>query len=180
MHKIQKLTPFLIFFILTLNTPVGVSGLGIGPPSLEIDVPTDGFNSTVVYVTSDGLSGELVIGQEGLPFVVEPEKIVLDPEDVNTPIEIFIHGSREVDPGLYQGKLTFIAMTGETVAMGIKIKIDVNLYDPKAGFSLFGLNQVQLLSIIVVAVAALVLLIRNRSTKTSEVNQKLDSNPEPT
>lgn len=166
MLKIRKLTPFLIFFILTLNTPAGVSGLGIGPPSLEIDVPTDGFNSTVVYVTSDGLSGELIIGQENLPFTVEPEKIALDPEDVNTPVEIIIHGSKDVDPGLYEGKLTFIAMTGETVAMGIKIKIDVNLYNPKTG--LFGLAPYQLLIIVVVVAASFILMYRNRMLKTRE------------
>jgi hypothetical protein len=111
--------PFLFFLLFTLTTPIRVFGLGVGPPSLEIQVPVDGFNSTVVYFTSDGLSGELIVGCENLPFKVEPEAVSMSPDDVNKPLEITIHGNSTLESGTYNGKLTFIGMTGGAVAMGL-------------------------------------------------------------
>ena len=169
MHKIRKLTPFLFFLLITLTTPIGVYGLGIGPPTLELDVPVDGFNKTVVYVTSDGITGNLIIGSENLPFTIRPDTFPLSPDDVNTPIEITIYGNSTIDSGQYDGKLTFIGMTGDTVAMGIKIRIEINHYKTQTGLSFMGLNQNQIIIIVgVIVVVSIILLYRNKSSKTGE------------
>ena len=161
--------PFLFFLLFTLTTPIRVHGLGVGPPSLELQVPVDGSNSTVVYFTSDGLSGELIVGCENLPFKVEPETVSMSPDDVNKPLEITIYGNSTLGSGTYNGKLTFIGMTGGAVAMGVKLKINVEQYDPNPRRSLLGLNQGQLvLGVGIVSVASIILIYLKKNPRDSE------------
>ena len=109
--------------------------LGIGPPSFELDVPMDGFNSTTFYITSDGLNGELIVGKENLPFRIEPSRINMTRDDVNVPVELTFYGNETLKPGIYEGKVTFLAMTGGFIAIGIKIKAKINLIGKPKGFS---------------------------------------------
>ncbi len=104
-----------------------VEALGIGPPSFEMDLQMDGSNSTMVYVTSDGLTGELIVGKETLPFRVDPPKVNMTRDDVNGPVELTFYGNETLEPGVYEGKVTFLAYTGGFVAMGIKIRVKINL-----------------------------------------------------
>ena len=101
--------------------------LGIGPPSFELDLQMDGSNSTTFYITSDGLTGELIVGKEGLPFRIEPSQINMTKDDVNAAVELTFYGNETLDPGVYEGKVTFLAMTGGFVAMGIKVRAKINL-----------------------------------------------------
>ncbi len=94
-------------------------------------MPIDGSNSTMIYVTSDGLSGELIVGTENLPFSVEPSRINISRNDVNVPVELTFYGNETLDPGVYEGKVTFLAMTGSFVAMGIKVRVNINLIGPE-------------------------------------------------
>ena len=103
--------------------------LGIGPPSFELNLQMDGTNSTTVYLLSDGLEGELVIGSEDLPFRVEPSKINMSKEDNYRPVELTFYGNETLEPGVYEGMVTFIAQTGGFVALGIKIRAKINLLD---------------------------------------------------
>ena len=122
----KSFLPLFYFFLISVFFSM-VYGMGIGPSSLEIDVPFDGFNSTTVYLTSDGLDGELIIGKENLPFRIEPAKQNMSAGDVNKPVVITVYGNETLSPGVYDGKLTFIGYTGGSMAMGIKIRIRVNL-----------------------------------------------------
>ena len=106
-----------------------VEALGIGPPSFELDLQIDGSNSTMVYLLSDGLEGELIIGSENLPFRVEPSKINMSKEDYYRPVELTFYGNETLEPGVYEGKVTFIAYTGGFVTVGIKIRAKINLLD---------------------------------------------------
>jgi len=101
--------------------------LGIGPPSFELDLQMDGSNSTTVYLLSDGLEGELVIGSENLPFRVEPSKIKMSKEDHYRPVDITFYGNETLEPGVYEGLVTFVAQAGGFVALGIKISVKINL-----------------------------------------------------
>jgi len=101
--------------------------LGIGPPSFELDLKMDGSNSTTLYITSDGLKGELIVGREGLPFRIEPSRINMTKGDVNAPVKLTFYGNETLKPGVYEGKVTFLAMTGGFVAVGIKIRAKINL-----------------------------------------------------
>ena len=125
----SKRTPFLFFIILIVSTmPLPqAEALGIGPPSFELDLQMDGSNSTTFYITSDGLIGELIVGKENLPFIIEPSTINMTSDDANMPVEITFYGNGTLEPGVYEGKVTFLAMTGGFVAVGIKIRAKINL-----------------------------------------------------
>ncbi len=125
----SKQTSFLFFIILIASTtPLPrAEALGIGPPSFELDLHMEGSNSTTVYITSDGLIGELIVGKETLPFRIEPSTINMTSDDANMPVKITFYGNETLDPGVYEGKVTFLAMTGGFVAVGIKIRAKINL-----------------------------------------------------
>jgi len=125
----SKQTTFLFFIILLVSTmPLPrAEALGIGPPSFELDLQMDGSNSTTFYITSDGLNGQLIVGMENLPFRVDPSRINMTSGDANTPVELTFYGNETLDPGVYEGKVTFLAMTGGFVAMGIKVRAKINL-----------------------------------------------------
>ncbi len=125
----SKRTPFLFFIILIVSTiPLRqVGALGIGPPSFELSLQMDGSNSTTVYITSDGLDGQLIVGKENLPFRIEPSTINMTASDVNVPVELTFYGNETLESGVYEGKVTFLAYTGGFVAMGIKIRVKINL-----------------------------------------------------
>jgi len=99
----------------------------MGPQSFELDLHMDGLNSTKVYVTSDGLNGQLIVGKENLPFSIEPSRINISSGDVNVPVELTFYGNETLEPGVYEGKITFLAYTGGFIAYGIKIKAKINL-----------------------------------------------------
>ena len=148
-------TFFLFLFLITFSAPIiGAYGFGIGPPSVNLTVPIDGYNTTTVFLTADGVEGKLIIGTDNNAFKVEPEELPIDPTYVNHPIEIKVYGNETLKPGVYPDKLTFIAFTGDIVSMGIKVKANVHLYDPNPGFSLFGLNLYQMVGVVGVLIAA--------------------------
>jgi len=124
----SKQTPFLFFIILIMLVPLPqAEALGIGPPSFELDLQMDGSNSTTVYLLSDGLEGKLIIGREDLPFRVEPSEINMSKEDNYRPVELTFYGNETLKPGVYEGKVTFIAYTGGFMVPGIKIRAKINL-----------------------------------------------------
>lgn len=124
----SKRTPFLFFIILIVLAPLPqVDALGIGPPSFELDLQVDGSNSTTVYLLSDGLEGELIISGDDLPFKIDPPRINMSKEDNYRPVELTFYGNETLEPGVYEGKVTFLAYTGGFVAMGIKIRAKINL-----------------------------------------------------
>ena len=125
----SKQTSFLFFIILIASTTSlpRAEALGIGPTSFEMDLQIDGSNSTTFYITSDGIIGELIVGKETLPFRIEPSTINMTSDDENMPVEITFYGNRTIEPGVYEGKVTFLAMTGGFVAVGIKVKAKINL-----------------------------------------------------
>jgi len=108
--------------------------LGIGPSSFELDLLIDGFNSTTIYFNSDGVTGELIIGKEDLPFRMEPSRVNMSSGDVSVPVELTFYGNETLEPGVYEGKVTFIAYTGGFVSVGIKIRTKINLLEATQEF----------------------------------------------
>ena len=126
----SKRIPFLFFIILIMLMPLPwAESLGIGPKSLEMNLSIDGFNSTMVYFNSDGVTGELIIGKEDLPFRMEPSRVNMSSGDVDVPVELTFYGNETLEPGVYEGKVTFIAYSGGFVAVGIKIRATINLLE---------------------------------------------------
>ena len=125
----SKRTSFLFFITLLISTITlpTAEALRIGPSSIELDVSIDGSSSTTIYFNSDGVTGELVIGKEDLPFRIEPSRVNMTSGDVNIPVKLTFYGNETLEPGVYEGKVTFIAYTGGFVAVGIKIRATINL-----------------------------------------------------
>jgi len=73
------------------------------------------------------VTGELIIGKEDLPFRMEPSRVNMTSGDVSVPVEITFYGNETLEPGIYEGKVTFIAYSGGFVAVGIKIRAKINL-----------------------------------------------------
>ena len=119
-------------------------------------------------MTSDGLNGTLVIDTERHLFKVEPSEYPLSPDDAGMPVEITVYGNETLKPGVYEEKLTFVGYTGEVVAMGIKIRINVEQYSSRNEFSLLGLGPFQILGILLVMLASIIFLNKNRENKTDE------------
>ncbi len=137
-RKWRRCTRALLFFIILIVSAMSLpqaEALGIGPPSFELDLQMGGLNSTAFYITSDGLTGQLIVGLEDLPFRVDPPTVNMSSSDVNTPVELTFYGNETLMPGVYEGKVTFLAYTGGFVAMGIKIRAKINLleetYEPE-------------------------------------------------
>ncbi len=127
---LSKQKSFLFFITLLILIPLPrAEALGIGPPSFVIYLHVDGSNSTTFYITSDGLEGQLIVGMENLPFRVDPPRVNMSKDDVNVPVELTFYGNETLEPGVYEGKVTFLAYTGGFVAMGIKIRAKINLLD---------------------------------------------------
>ena len=139
---------------------------------MDIILPADGFNTTTVYVTSDGLNGTLIIGTDNQFFVIEPTEIPLNPDDVNMPIEITIYGNATMTPGIYEEKLTFIGFTGDVVSMGIKIRANIELYEVEKEYRILGYGVYQVLGLTgLVFLASTILLNKQRSDKGEEENE---------
>jgi len=99
------------------------SGFSIAPARLEVSVSERGGHAPV-YITSY-FDGELAVGTEGLPFLIEPETIAVTRGDRDRRIELTVSGSPEVAPGDYPGKLTFLAYAGKNLAYGVKVQVVV-------------------------------------------------------
>jgi hypothetical protein len=116
--------PVLILLLAFPSIVMGDSGFTVGPPSINVTVPADGESTAHVYITS-GFDGEIDVGTESIPFRVEPETISVSNTDNNRRVELTFYGDESIEEGAYSGKLTFLAHTGDNVAYGVKIKVNV-------------------------------------------------------
>jgi hypothetical protein len=120
---------FVIAMVIMLNavTPCHAAdetGFAVGPVQLDVTVPSNGSNSTYVYVTSY-VDGELVVGTENLPFRIEPTTIPITSTDRTRKVELTVYGNTSLTKGQYVGKLTLLLYTGNNVAHGVKLNANV-------------------------------------------------------
>ena len=152
----------------SLAGPVqGSGGFSVAPSKLEVTVSENGSSAVYVYITSS-FDGQLVIGQEDLPYRVEPASIQVSSQDINRKVELTVINDSAADTGKYSGKLTFLAYTGLNVAYGIKVDILVTQTGDKSSVQKFidritgknadgttGFNWVIITVIIIVILAVL-------------------------
>lgn len=105
-----------------------VFAIGISPPTVEFDVPADG-SATVAFLVYD-FTGDLEISLEDIPLTVEPQTVHVTASEEGTPIELTFYGDESLGSQVFNGKIRFLALTGGTVAMGIKVKATVNHIAP--------------------------------------------------
>ena len=135
--KGHTLAAILAISILVLACPsiaLGNSGFAVGPPSISVTVPADGESTAYVYITS-GFDGEIVIGNEDIPFRIEPETIAVSSTDQNKKVALTFNGDRSIEEGTYSGKLTFLAYSDNNVAYGVKLKANVTQVGQAGGQS---------------------------------------------
>jgi len=106
------------------TAPVLAAGLSISPPSVEFDVPADG--STEVEFLVYDFTGDLGISLEDIPLRVEPTTVPVTAKEEGTRVVLTFYGDESLGSEIYEGKIRFLAMTGGTVAMGIKVRATVN------------------------------------------------------
>lgn len=117
-----------LFTAITLSVlcalPVLAQGLGISPPSVEFDAPADG--STEVEFLVYDFTGDLEISLEGIPLRVEPTTVSVTAKEEGSKVVLTFYGDESLESQVFTGKIRFLAMTGDTVAMGIKVKATIN------------------------------------------------------
>ncbi len=109
---------------LLLATPALAAGLSISPPSIEFDVPADG-SAEVEFVVYD-FTGDLLISLEDIPLTVEPTTVPVTAKEGGTRVVLTLYGDESFGSEVFDGKIRFLAMTGGSVAMGIKVKATIN------------------------------------------------------
>jgi len=121
--------PSFFFFIILIVSNLSiyqVSGLAIGPAIYEFDIEFNGTNTMIYSITSGGLSGQLAIDLENLPFRVEPTRINITKDGVDIPVELTFYGNDTLNLGTYKGYVIFLTFTNEFVAYAIKTKATIN------------------------------------------------------
>lgn len=110
--------------ILLCAAPALAEGMGIGPSSVEFDVPADG-SATVDFYVFD-FTGDIGISLEDIPLTVEPQIVHVTASTDGAPIQLTFYGDESLGSQVFDGKIKFLSMTGGTVATGVKIKATVN------------------------------------------------------
>jgi len=125
MWKSIPVAALIILALLIIPVSATASaGFAVGPPHIEVKVPADGNSTAIVYITSK-VDGDIVIGMEGIPFLVEPSIVQVSSTDEYREIELRFYGNGSVEAGRYSGNITFLLYTSDTVAYGVKIDADV-------------------------------------------------------
>ena len=125
MWKIIPVAALIVLVLLIIPASATASaGFAVGPPHIEVKVPADGNSTAIVYITSM-VDGEIVVGTEGIPFLVEPGIVQVSSTDEYREIVLRFYGNDSVEAGRYSGNITFLLYTSDTVAYGVKITADV-------------------------------------------------------
>ncbi|KKM23201.1 hypothetical protein LCGC14_1617560, partial [marine sediment metagenome] len=109
---------------LLLAAPVLAAGLAISPPTVEFDVPADG-SAEVEFLVYD-FTGDLEISLEDIPLRVEPTTVPVTAKEEGTKVVLAFYGDESLGAQVFNGKIRFLALTGGTVAMGIKVRATIN------------------------------------------------------
>jgi hypothetical protein len=113
-----------VLLVVLCAAPVLAAGLTISPPSVEFDVPADG-SQQVEFLVYD-FTGDLEISLEGIPLKVEPTIVTVTAKEEGSEVVLTFYGDESLGSQVYNGKIRFLALTGSTVAMGIKVKATIN------------------------------------------------------
>jgi len=123
---VRKLVASLAAVVLVLicAAPALAQGMGISPGTVEFDVPAEG-TATVEFMVHD-FTGDLQISLEDIPLTVEPDTVHVTASEDGTPIELTFYGDEALGSQVISGKIRFLALTGGTIATGIKVRATVN------------------------------------------------------
>ncbi|MGD9143820.1 MAG: hypothetical protein PVG61_08235 [Dehalococcoidia bacterium] len=122
MKKLVILSTVLILTLAVGGTALAAS-LGVSPSHVEIEVLGDGSATADVQVHY--FSGDVQVSLVDIPLQIEPEVLNVDalsePEDV----QLTIFGDESLGSQVYDGYIRFMGLSGETVAVAVKIKATI-------------------------------------------------------
>lgn len=128
MKKFAVLLITIVLLLFSITTPLFAASLSISPPVVAFDVFANG-SATVEFIVY-GFTGNLEISLEDIPLKVEPITIPVKDIGSGTKIVLNFYGDKSLGNQVYNGKIRFLAMTGGSVAMGIKVKATINHIAP--------------------------------------------------
>lgn len=120
MKRIGMLLVAIAIAVLLFAVPVLAASLNISPPSVEFSVPANG--STEVEFSTYDFSGKLNISLENIPLKVEPTTVSVKKGDK---VVLTFHGDESLGSQAFDGKIRFLAIIGDSVGIGIKVKASV-------------------------------------------------------
>jgi len=121
---LKKLICLLAIIPMLIAAPVLAASLGISPSETELEVPGNGSATAdfqVYYFT-----GDLQVSLVDIPLRVEPETIHVESSDEPADIQLTFYGNETLGSHTYNGYVRFLGMTGETVAVAVKVKATIN------------------------------------------------------
>lgn len=120
----KRVVALLAAVVLLAVCAIPVLAFGISPAAVEFDVPAE--DSTTQTFTVYDFGGDLQVSLENIPLKVEPTTVSVAAGDEGTTVELTFYGDETLGSQVYTGYVRFLAMTGGTIATGIKVKAKVN------------------------------------------------------
>jgi hypothetical protein len=108
--------PLLVLVFLLTTVGIFASSFGVSPYMVNPQVEKG--SSTDLKFTVIGYNGLVEITSEDMPVTISPKSVnVVD----GLPITVTVKCNDDAIPGLYNGKLVFLAKSGDSVQSGIKV-----------------------------------------------------------
>lgn len=123
MRKFITVLAAVVVVLLLLASPVLAASLGISPSHVELEVP--GGGSAMADFKVYYFSGDLQVSLVDIPLRVEPETLHIEPSSEPVDIELTIYGDESLGSQVYDGYIRFLGMSGETVAVAVKVRAEV-------------------------------------------------------
>jgi hypothetical protein len=109
--------------VFVMAGPALAASLGMSPSKVDVTVPADG--SRRVDMTAYYYTGDVEITLENIPLTVTPETIHVEAADNPQPFSFTIHGDPSLGSRIYDGYIRFQGMSGEMIAIAVKVKARV-------------------------------------------------------
>lgn len=106
-----------------LVSPALAAALGISPSHVELEVSGDG--STTADFKVHYFSGDIKVSLIDIPLTVGPQTLHIEPSGEPVDIELTIYGDESLGSQVYNGYIRFLGMSGETVAVAVRVKASV-------------------------------------------------------
>lgn len=99
-----------------MATPVYAGSFGISPAIISVKAIPGG--SSTFYFTPSSYSGLIEIGSEGMPVTVSPLSVTAI---AGNSVPVVISCNSDANPGTYDGRIKFLAKSGNNVLAGINV-----------------------------------------------------------
>jgi hypothetical protein len=99
-----------------MSVPVEASSFGISPAVISVKAIQGG--SSTFFFTVSSYTGLVEITSEGMPVTISPSSVNAV---AGTPISVVISCNSNANPGTYDGRIKFLAKSGNSVLAGINV-----------------------------------------------------------